>query len=297
MILFELKKGMPELALAEARAVMHGWGWWDQEDGALFDSDDVPSGLGLTRKIIRVAAACRPEDLKQTLAGMDWDIEGTYRVESNDRELQDIVWNAMDSPCVDLENPEHVIEIAMHEGTAYIGFREWINEERFSRRSAAKLPAPHPSGLKPDVARALVNLACARKVHDPFCGAGGLLIEAALIGCEVTGGDIDSRMAGRAKKNLSGFGLEADVRVLDAREDIPACDAIVTDMPFGKNTRDLNFPRLLDAFLNRAYAATRRIIVGTPTEIDPQDWNVRAHFSQYVHKSMTRHFYVLESKS
>ena len=67
------------------------------------------------------------------------------------------------------------------------------NTNRFDERRMHFNPAPHPSSLHPRLARAFVNLTGISKgeLYDPFCGAGGILIEAALCGFIAVGSDID----------------------------------------------------------------------------------------------------------
>ncbi|MEK6807835.1 MAG: DNA methyltransferase [Nanoarchaeota archaeon] len=79
---------------------------------------------------------------------------------------------------------------------------------RFLEREPMKKPAFHPTMLKPKLARLLVNLSGAKEgetILDPFCGAGSILIEAAVLGTKVIGTDFDSEMIARAKKNLEFY--------------------------------------------------------------------------------------------
>ncbi|MFH1546481.1 MAG: methyltransferase domain-containing protein [Patescibacteria group bacterium] len=55
-------------------------------------------------------------------------------------------------------------------------------------------------------------------VYDPFCGVGGILVEAALLGCRVVGSDLDPRMVEFSQKNLAALNLPGEVFVHDAKE-------------------------------------------------------------------------------
>ena len=68
-------------------------------------------------------------------------------------------------------------------------------------------------------------------------------------------------------------------------------------MPYGKNTKPVALQQLLDAFLIRAAQSTRKIVLGLPQQTSFfEPWVVRSYLTSYVHKSMTKHFYVLERK-
>jgi tRNA (guanine10-N2)-dimethyltransferase len=73
-------------------------------------------------------------------------------------------------------------------------------------------------------------------VLDPFCGTGGILIEAGIMGANVVGVDIDERMVEGTIKNLEYCGVKNyEVFKEDAREiKLPyKVDAVATDPPYG----------------------------------------------------------------
>jgi tRNA (guanine10-N2)-dimethyltransferase len=105
-----------------------------------------------------------------------------------------------------------------------------------------KRPFFHPGCMSPKLARCMVNLARVKEgdmVLDPFCGTGGILIEAGLIGCKVVGCDIDWKMKKGTATNLDYVGITdykthvVDVRELEMYEEV---DAVVTDPPYGIST-------------------------------------------------------------
>ncbi|MFH0776611.1 MAG: hypothetical protein V1936_03305 [Patescibacteria group bacterium] len=76
--------------------------------------------------------------------------------------------------------------------------------------------------LPPKLAQILVNLAARdsekAKIYDPFCGSGGILVEAGLLGHAILGSDLDPRMVDFSQKNLAEFGLSADLFIHDAKQ-------------------------------------------------------------------------------
>src|SRR3989442_2107188 len=106
------------------------------------------------------------------------------------------------------------------------------------RRRTRKRAVFHPSTMPPKLARCLVNLSEVRDGEtflDPFCGVGGIAIEASLLGCNVVGIDALSRMVRSARSKLAHFRLKSyDLLRGDTRE-IPLRreDALAPKPPFG----------------------------------------------------------------
>ncbi len=334
-ILFELNGKEVSLATAEAKAFSYGWNWWvhkEEPDGQLlFLSRErvrmhkfSKAKLGLTHRIIKVLATCAPKekDIQKAIESIPWKLhikKRTYRVSLSgklsenssgkpleksfgaiektslsEREVAKIVWQ-LAGKNIDLSNPQVIVDVVIGKKQAYIGLRMWTQDEAFQNRRAHLLPAMHPSMMHPTIARAITNISCAKKIHDPFCGAGGLLLEANLAGVHASGADIDQEMLKRARQNCAAFGLRPSLRISDAIMWQPRVQAIVTDMPYGKNTRPVALQHLFEAFLIRAGQSTSRAIIGLPCTLHvPKGWMLRAHLSSYVHNSMTKHFFVLE---
>ncbi len=76
--------------------------------------------------------------------------------------------------------------------------------------------------MSPKLARCMVNLTgmiAGDIVLDPFCGTGGILIEAGVMGARVVGADIDERMVEGTIKNLEYCGVkEYEIFQGDARD-------------------------------------------------------------------------------
>ena len=96
---------------------------------------------------------------------------------------------------------------------------------------------PHvtSSSLPARLARALVNLVVSpgQNLLDPCCGTGTIVMSAAHCGVRATGYDINPRMVGATSKNLAFYGLNADVKLEDARLIREKFDAVATDLPYG----------------------------------------------------------------
>ncbi|RZN44074.1 MAG: methyltransferase domain-containing protein [Methanophagales archaeon ANME-1-THS] len=115
-----------------------------------------------------------------------------------------------------------------------------VSKTHFEERRPRSRPFFVPGVIMPKVARVLVNLSGIQPGElflDPFCGTGGILIEAGMVGARLIGLDVQKKMVRGAHANLHFFGLSGDLLVGDATR-IPlrdkSIDAIATDLPYGR---------------------------------------------------------------
>lgn len=182
-----------------------------------------------------------------------------------------------------------------------------------SARRPRKRPFFHPSTMQPKLARCMVNLARARAgeiLLDPFCGAGGHLIEGALIGCKVVGLDISRKMAEGAMRNLRMFGAHAEALILADARGLPVSevDSITTDPPYGRasSTAGIDARNLLAGFLKAAASVLdvgHFMCIATPHTLNTSSlyessgFQVAESYGVYVHRSLTRDMTVLRRGS
>jgi len=117
----------------------------------------------------------------------------------------------------------------------------------------------HPSMMNSQLARVMCNLAAINEtttVLDPFCGGGGILCEALLIGAKVIGIDMNWRLLKGAQTNLTDItGTEYTLLQSDARTlPIKRCGSIVTDPPYGRasSTRGAIAKQLISSTLTQS---------------------------------------------
>ncbi len=211
---------------------------------------------------------------------------------------------------VDLQKPAKIFRGMLSGGDFHLG--QLIHSRvkgSVARRRPRQRPVFHPSTMVPKLARCMVNLShpSAKTVFlDPFCGVGGILIEAAFVGCQVLGLDALSRMLRGSRRNLAHFGfkplglIKGDARRLPLRN----VDAIATDPPYGTGASTLKSTtrKILEDFLPRAReilrTGSRTVIaspVGTHTSdiADKNGFVVLERHQVYVHRSLTREILVL----
>ncbi|MFN4133307.1 MAG: methyltransferase domain-containing protein, partial [Candidatus Hadarchaeales archaeon] len=214
---------------------------------------------------------------------------------------------------ISLENPDIKILCILTGEKCAIGVVDAeVDRKQFKKRHPTARPVFHPSTLPPALARCMVNLArTPRKgsLLDPFCGVGGILIEAGLIGARPIGIDIQREMVEGAKANLAACGIkDFQLMVGDARN-LPALevDAIATDPPYGRQAttggakptelyRD-SLPSIAGVLKRKGY-----LCMTSPAELALEEMAEEASLrliekhEQRVHRSLTRAIYVFRRK-
>ncbi len=130
--------------------------------------------------------------------------------------------------------PRHHLLLVAQRHTFWIG--EILLEAAQSYLPHTQKPCHVSSSLEARVARALVNLVVppAGTLVDPCCGTGSILLEAAALGMTAYGADSNRRMVRMAQRNLLHFGYAPNVELADARAWSQTADALVTDLPYGR---------------------------------------------------------------
>lgn len=221
---------------------------------------------------------------------------------AEERRLSDQIITATGAT-VNLAAPDrHIIGIHVG-GMIHMGLVVAASPARdLQARKPQHRPFFHPSSLDPRLARALVNISGATsEVLDPFCGTGGILIEAGLMGLAPYGIDIEEKMVEGCRRNLAHYGVVGTVVLGDAT-DIGAAygrsfESVVTDVPYGKSTviggqRDSLYASAFSEI--RGHCRSRAVIV-VPQSYDfaSLGFTEKYHFVIRVHKSLDRHIYVL----
>src|SRR5712692_373396 len=176
-------------------------------------------------------------------------------------------------------------------------------------RRPRKRPAFHPSTMVPKLARCMVNLSQpipGAVFMDPFCGVGGIALEACLLGCQVLGVDAVKRMLRGARRNLAHFGVSPLGLIRGDARKIPVngVDAIATDPPYGTGASTLKSTtrQILHDFLPRAreiLSPGARTVIASPVGTDclglaeKNGFELLDRHLVYVHRSLTREILVL----
>ncbi|MCQ8894140.1 MAG: methyltransferase domain-containing protein [Methanolinea sp.] len=208
---------------------------------------------------------------------------------------------------VDLSHPGEEFRAVISGNRCYLGRVLWRSDPRqFSKRRPGTRPFFHPGVMMPRMVRALVNISCVKageRLLDPFCGTGGMVLEAALLGVIAVGSDRDPYMVRGSRMNVPGEDIVlADGMVLPFHAD--SFDAVVTDLPYGQSVsiHAKNLELLVSGALEevaRVLKPGRRAVVVSSRPLPAReggDMEVISTCSQRVHRSLTRHIHVLAKK-
>jgi tRNA (guanine10-N2)-dimethyltransferase len=220
------------------------------------------------------------------------------------REFECLIGTRISGP-VSLKKPQVEYRAVLSEDRCYFGKVLFsIDRGSFDTRNPGKRDFFHPGVMMPRMARTLINLTCVRAgdiVLDPFCGTGGILIEAEMIGIRSVGSDFDPLMAAGSRQNITN----SDLLLADATR-LPfisqSFDAVVTDFPYGQSvcikktdTMDNLYADALEE-IRRVIKYGRRAVVVTHRDISDiagQHMIILQRHEQRVHKSLTRYILVL----
>lgn len=212
---------------------------------------------------------------------------------------------------VSLEKPEIGLTALMIQNKMLFCLNgKWRNSKAFLLRSDKFRPFKSPTTLEPGLARALVNLSRVKKdarLLDCFCGAGGILIEAGLIGCNATGIELDERIIDGCRKNFAFFGLKGIELInedfLKARL-AGKFDAVVTEPPYGRSASLFGYE--LNELYKKAFdkihglLKPNGLLVITLPEANKRlfkhRFNVLGHYKIRVHKSLEKNVFIARKK-
>ena len=277
--------------------------------------------LSMTHNILKVIEICgqNEEDILDTVEKSGFEPEGTYSVRV--RRIKDysgISTGLMEKKIggiyfrkggkADLKNPETQFRLLLTEDKSIFGYIvASIDRGAFDERKPHCKPFFYPGVLMPRVARALVNISKPGKyLFDPFCGTAGVLVEAGLMGIEVIGGDVQRKLLLGAKMNLEYYNTDFTLMYEDAcrislRDE--CVDSVVTDPPYGRSAliEAQSIEHLIDESLKEIYRVLKKgkraiFICQRPVDdaIVHTGFTIAEIHLQRVHKSLTRHIYVLE---
>ena len=319
--LFELSGEHPTLPRAEVVACLEAEGVEHSivSDGpgylvAEFDESmlgEVAKRLALTHRIGRYLGSATAESLKGFLRSLslpDGTISvrakrfgGTVGPEQSAAASKAAAEALAKGRKVDLTSAEVRVRILLSDRLHFYLEQAVIDRAQYDERHVRSRPFFSPISLHPRYARALVNLTRVRqgqRLLDPFCGTGGILIEAALLGARALGSDLSQEMLDGCALNMKHFHTRPErlelVDVGEIAETFGSVEAIATDPPYGRSASTMREP--MKELHLRAIGSIRDVIRpgGTAAIVLPWDcresFDVMEHHEQRVHRSLTRHY-------
>jgi tRNA (guanine10-N2)-dimethyltransferase len=306
-----------DMAREEVLALAGTQDYWQFENILILEADFRFDRLALTHKVYRYLFECDYKDLNKSMEAFDWKRIykknfslritniGDIHIPDKEAELARFIWNKVQEPRVDLKHSITRIEVIVTEDKIFVGLVEKEIHEAFHKRRPQHRPEHHPTSIDPKLARACVNLTgipVGKVMVDPFCGSGGLMIEAGLMRFNTIGYDISDKMLKKCERNLDYFKIKRfRIENRDSTHLTNGVDYVVTDLPYGKSSHLTSEPdKLYKDFLKALWKILRyKAVVIFPSTVNHKKilndtkFLVENQFNVYVHKSLSRNIVVL----
>ena len=283
--------------------------------------------LGYTHEVHEIIIKTEVVNLNEDISSIDWSgyIDETFAVRvkrirsevdtvGTERKIGTLILENTNDIKVNLTKPNSLVRVVAFKDELYVAIeRIKLNKKHFEDSKPHKRPFFYPGSMNPKLARCMVNLSRVKEgqlLLDPFCGTGGILIEAGLIGCKVVGSDVYWKMKNGTAINLDYYGItdyrtfHLDVRELKMYEKVAS---VVTDPPYGisTSTGDVDGYEIFKEFLYAIYDNMRDdayLCMASPHYVDLKPMVDEVGFEiveQYgikMHKSLTRIISVIRKK-
>ena len=283
--------------------------------------------LGYTHEVHELILKTDVDNLEKDVLTVDWSayIDESFavrvkRIRSEidtvgyERKLGTLILDNSQNIKVNLSKPKTLVRVVAHDNDLFVGIeRIKLDKKHFEDSKPHKRPFFYPGSMNPKLARCMVNLARIREgelLLDPFCGTGGILIEAGLIGCKLVGSDIYWKMQNGTAINLDYYGItdyrtfHLDVRELKMYEKVAS---VVTDPPYGisTSTGDVDGEEIFNEFFHAIYDNMKDdayLCMASPHYVDLKPMVDEVGFEiveQYgikMHRSLTRIISVIRKK-
>lgn len=311
MKLFLFTKDNLDLARAEAETLTKKGKL--EENVLLINTKNITNRLAYTRLIGELLFEATKKDIQSKIKKYNWNkiIKTTFAVNVFEKKEESqslsklyggMIYDQLKTPKVDLNNPGTKIVIIKTKKKFYVCIQEWENEANFISRHPKTRPGQKPITILPRIARVCVNLTGATKeIYDPMCGVGGFLVEAGLMNLFPIGSDISQEMIKLCSLNLKHYNLNKYLLFKqDFLENKNKYDYILTDVPYGKNTKDITkdfykqFLAKLETVLKKRAVLMFPHFAKAETLIKKSKLKIKGKYSIYIHKSLTREIFVVE---
>ncbi|PKM53533.1 MAG: SAM-dependent methyltransferase, partial [Firmicutes bacterium HGW-Firmicutes-3] len=131
-------------------------------------------------------------------------------------------------------SPKITFGITFYQGNWYFGN---LTERSLYWKKHNNKPHSYSSSIGLSTAKVLINIAgngdTSKRLIDPCCGVGTVLLEGIWAGYDIIGCEINRKTAENARKNLRHFNYEATVITGDIQDIDDRFDAAIVDLPYG----------------------------------------------------------------
>ncbi|NLY81390.1 MAG: SAM-dependent methyltransferase [Clostridiales bacterium] len=161
------------------------------------------------------------------------------------------------------DKPQIIYGVTYYEGKWYFGvvvYNTMLWKEHISK------PYSYSSSLGINTAKAILNVAAKgdvfKKIIDPCCGVGTVLLEGHYSSYDITGCEIKGKVANKARENLKHFGYQGKVILRDIKDIDEVYDAAVVDLPYG-NFSQSDEANMVNIIRHSARISKRQVFISS----------------------------------
>jgi len=220
-------------------------------------------------------------------------------VKFDKNEIEYNIWKTIVAQiCIDLnqvenyETPEKLLSI-IHINNKWIFGLCIKNDNEYKYHENKPNTNSHSLSLR--IARTIVNIAVENRLNisivDPCCGVGTVVIEAASMGLDIKGYEINRKVAALAEENLAFFGVNNVIKCNDMHKIKDHYDVSIVDIPYGLFTSvSLNDQieiirtarRISDKAVIITFENMEQIITDSGFSITDQCYAAKGRFTRYI---------------
>jgi len=167
-------------------------------------------------------------------------------------------------------------------------------ENNFLWRAHKKKPHSYSSALDGNIAKVLINLAgqgdTTKKIIDPCCGVGTVILEGLFSGYDIKGCEINSKVAEASRLNLIHYDYETEITNGDIKDIKEDYDVAIVDLPYG-NFSEFDLEKQLE-IIRQAMRISKKLILVSSKNIADKLLDEKLNIIDYckVYKTVKRDF-------
>jgi len=166
-------------------------------------------------------------------------------------------------------SPKESFGITFYKGMWHFGM---LRQNDITWKEHRDKPHSYSSSIGINIAKALVNIAgngdMSKRMVDPCCGVGTVLLEGIFAGYSIIGWEINEKIAEAARGNLKHFNYNAQVITGDIKDIDEVFDASIIDLPYGNfctTTQDE-----LQSILEHAKRISKKMVLVSAKDISEE---------------------------
>lgn len=167
----------------------------------------------------------------------------------------------------DMYNPKQLLGLTELNGQWLFGTleqncNEWVSHEN--------KPHSYSFSLSVRVSRAVANIAVGhdvtKRIIDPCCGAGTVVLEVLTVGGQIIGNELNPKVAWKAEENLKYYGYENVIQIGDIQDIQEHYDVAILDLPYGHFNPIA--PEIQRMIIENARRIADRLVIVTQINMD-----------------------------